>query len=461
MSENWSAQRKHSTWRRLWLALAKAESELGLDITKEQVDELAAHLDDIDFAAADAHERRLRHDVMAHIHAFGDVCPKARPIIHLGATSCFVTDNADIIQMRDGLGVIRRKLVKTISRLSERALETKDIPCLGYTHFQPAQLTTFGKRLTLYIQDFLMDLLRLDQDADALPLRGVKGTTGTQASFLSLFDGDHAKVKELERRVVDAMGFSKAVAVSGQTYTRKIDYHVLCVLSGIAQSAHKMAVDIRLMSSLKEAEEPFESTQVGSSAMAYKRNPMRCERVCSLARHVMSLPDSLAATHANQWLERTLDDSAIRRIVIPEAFLGVDAILSIVHNVADGLKVWPKVVAARVAAELPFMATENILMAAVKAGGDRQTLHEAIRAHSMEAGRRVKEDGAANDLMERLRGDPAFACLDGKWDDVCDPAQFVGRAPRQVEEFIESEVRPVLSIVVSDSACGGIDEVRV
>lgn len=444
MNANWSPQKKFSTWRRLWLALATAEQELGLPIADEQLEEMRAHLDDIDFEAAAGYEKKLRHDVMSHIHTFGDLCPKAMPIIHLGATSCFVGDNTDLIQIRDGLKIVRRKLRAVIDQMAQQAEKFKDLPTLGFTHYQPAQLTTVGKRITLWLQDFMYDFERLEREIDDLPFRGVKGTTGTQASFLSLFEGDHDKVKKLNQRVCELMDFTKVIPVSGQTYTRKIDYLVLSTLSAIAQSAYKMAGDIRLLANLKEIEEPFEKNQVGSSAMAYKRNPMRSERICSLARYVMSLVDNAAHTHANQWFERTLDDSANRRISLPEAFLGVDVILSIVHNVMDGLQVWPNVIRKRVDSELPFMATENIIMSCVKAGGDRQELHEAIRSHSMDAGRQVKEFGLENDLMERLKNDPTFAPVKDQLDDLLEPMLYVGRSPQQVDEFLNDEIYPLL-----------------
>lgn len=444
MNENWSPQKKFSTWRRLWLALATAEKELGLPVSQEQLDEMADHLDDIDFELAAKKEKEFRHDVMSHVHAFGTVCPKAMPIIHLGATSCYVGDNTDLIQLRDGLAIIRKKMLKVIELMSKVADQYKDLPTLGFTHYQPAQLTTVGKRITLWLQDFLFDFQRLEREIEDLPFRGVKGTTGTQASFLSLFEGDHDKVKKLNQRVSELMGFEKVVSVSGQTYTRKIDYLVLSTLSGIAQSAYKMAGDIRLLANLKEIEEPFGKKQIGSSAMAYKRNPMRSERICSLARFVMSLVDNAAHTHANQWFERTLDDSANRRISLPEAFLGVDVILSIVNNVMDGLQVWPLVIRKRVDSELPFMATENIIMACVKAGGDRQELHEAIREHSMEAGRQVKEFGKDNDLMERLANDPIFAPVKDQLGELLEPSLYIGRCPEQVDEFLAEDVQPLL-----------------
>ncbi len=444
MSFLWSPQFKHSTWRRLWLALAESERDLGLNITDEQIRQMAAHLDDIDFDAVAAKEKELRHDVMSHIHVFGAQCPAAMPIIHLGATSCFVTDNTELIQMRNGMRLLRRKLLKLMSQLADFADAYKELPALGFTHFQAAQLTTVGKRFSLYLQDFLFDYERLTREEETLPFRSVKGTTGTQASFLALFDGDHRKVRQLERDVASRMGFSRVVAVSGQTYTRKIDYFVLAALSGIAQSAAKLAGDIRLLASLHEVEEPFGAKQVGSSAMAYKRNPMRCERVCSLSRYLMNLPVNAAHTHAAQWFERTLDDSANRRVVLPEAFLSADIILSILLDVTGGLQVWPKVIERHVRSELPFMATENILMAAVRVGGDRQSLHEVIRRHSMDAARRVKEEGSDNDLLERLRRDPAFSVIADRFEELTDPRAFIGRAPEQVTEFLNEHVRPVL-----------------
>ncbi len=445
MSFNWSPQNKHATWRRLWLALAECEKELGLAITDEQIAQLGSHLDDIDFEAVSAVEAELRHDVMSHIHVFGDQCPAARPIIHLGATSCFVTDNTELIQMREGMKIIQRKLLRLIELLADFADKNKALPTLGFTHYQPAQLTTVGKRFALYLQDFLLDFERIDDEIETLPFRSVKGTTGTQASFMELFEGDHERIKTLERNVSERMGFKNTIALSGQTYTRKLDYFVLSHLSGIAQSAAKMATDIRLLSNLREMEEPFGKKQIGSSAMAYKRNPMRSERICALARYIISLPANPANTHAGQWFERTLDDSANRRIVLPEAFLATDVLLSILINVMDGIQVWPKVIAKRIEAELPFMATENLLMAAVKQGGDRQTLHEVIRTHSMAAARRIKEEGADNDLLERLKADPAFASIRDKFDDLMDPASFIGRAPEQVADFLGECVRPLLA----------------
>lgn len=444
MSFNWSPQKKHSTWRRLWLMLATEEKALGLDISDEQIREMAAHLDDIDFEVAAAKEKELRHDVMSHIHTFGLKCPAAMPIIHLGATSCYVTDNTELIQMRDGMAILRKRLIEVIRNLNKFILQYKDMPTLGFTHYQPAQLTTVGKRFALYLQDFIMDFEKLEYEMSKIPFRSIKGTTGTQASFLALFNGDHEKVKTLELRVAKAMGFENIVSVSGQTYTRKVDYNVLTALSGLAQSAYKMCGDIRLLANLREIEEPFGKNQVGSSAMAYKRNPMRSERVCSLARYLMSLPINCAHTHSTQWFERTLDDSANRRLVLPEAFLTADIILSTVANVTSGLQVWPNVIARRVAEELPFMATENILMAAVKAGGNRQDLHEAIRIHSMEAARRVKEEGAANDLIDRIKNDDHFAVIKAQIDELIDARAFVGRAPEQCLDFLNEQVAPIL-----------------
>jgi len=429
MSEVFSPQRKFSTWRRLWVALAEAETELGLPIAAGQIEQLRAHVDDVDFDKARQYERRLRHDVMAHVHTYGDACPDARGIIHWGATSCFVTDNTDLLLLRDALTLVRRKLAAVIDRLGRFAAEYRALPCLGFTHFQPAQPTTVGKRACLWAYDLVLDLAEVEHRLAALKARGVKGTTGTQASFLQLFDGDHEKVRRLEQLVCEKMGFAGSYAVTGQTYPRKVDAQVLSALSGIAQSAHKAATDLRLLAHRKEIEEPFEREQIGSSAMAYKRNPMRCERICSLARFVMTLESSPAQTLATQWLERTLDDSANRRLVIPQAFLAADAVLILYQNVAAGLVVYPKVIAANLAAELPFMATENILMAAVAAGGDRQDLHERIRRHSHAAAAVVKQEGGANDLLDRLEQDEAFA--------------GVGRAPEQVDEFIAAEIEPI------------------
>ena len=448
MSQLWSPQTKHSTWRRLWVALAESERELGLEISQAQIDELKAHVDDIDFEAAARHEKRLRHDVMAHVHAFGDVCPTAKPIIHLGATSCYVTDNTDLILMRRGLELLRAKLVATIDRLAKFATEYRDLPCLGFTHLQPAQPVTVGKRATLWCYDLVLDLEEFTHRIDSLKLRGVKGTTGTQATFLTLFEGDHAKVEELDRIVCRKLGFDAAYAVTGQTYSRKVDSQVIEVLGGLAQSAHKAGSDLRLLQSRKEIEEPFEKHQIGSSAMAYKRNPMRAERMCGLARFVMSLTSSAAQTTATQWMERTLDDSANRRLTIPQAFLAIDAILILYRNVVEGLVVYPNVIAKHLDEELPFMATEEILMAGVRAGGDRQELHERIRLHSNEAGKQVKEQGKPNDLIDRLKSDAAFAKVD--LNGAMNPRRFIGRAPEQVDRFIEDIIEPIRRTFAAD-----------
>ncbi len=441
MATLWGAQRKFSTWRRLWVALAEGEAELGLPITRQQIAELKAHLDDIDFAKAADYERKLRHDVMAHVHTYGDAAPGARAIIHLGATSCYVTDNTDLILIREGLELIRARLVSVISKLSDFAKQYRDLACLGFTHLQPAQPTTVGKRTTLWIYDLVQDLEELEHRIASLKARGVKGTTGTQASFLELFDGDHAKVRKLDQIISKKLGFDASYAVTGQTYSRKVDVQVVDVLAGIAGSAHKAATDLRLLQSRKEIEEPFERDQIGSSAMAYKRNPMRSERICGLARFVISLQSSAAATLATQWLERTLDDSANRRLVLPQAFLAVDALLMLYENVASGLVVYPQVIGRHLAEELPFMATEAILMAAVASGGDRQDLHERIRQHSQAAAAEVKQKGAANDLMQRLATDSAFKSVN--LDEMLDPARFVGRAPEQVDEFLGEVVAPI------------------
>ena len=438
-----SPDKKFTTWRRLWIALARAEMKLGLPITQAQIDEMEQHKDDIDYEAAARYERQLRHDVMAHIHAFGDLCPTAMPIIHLGATSCFVGDNTDVILMREGLELLRGKLVNLIDRLTKFAMEYRAMPTLGFTHFQPAQLTTVGKRATLWVNELVMDLEELEHRIDSLQFRGVKGTTGTQASFLELFGGEQEKVRQLEKLVSQEMGFEKVVPVCGQTYSRKMDANVLATLSGIAQSAGKFATDLRLLSHLKEMEEPFQEKQIGSSAMPYKRNPMRCERICSLARYVIVDALNPAFTSYNQWFERTLDDSANKRISIPEAFLAVDAILQIYLNVTDGLKVYPKVIERHLREELPFMATENIMMDAVKRGGDRQALHERIRIHSVAAGKVVKEEGGQNDLVDRIAGDPMFGLTKEEILAHMDPAAYIGRCPAQVEEFDRDVVEPI------------------
>lgn len=440
-----SPDKKFTTWHRLWIALARAEMQLGLPVTPEQIEELEQHKDEVDYDYAAEMERKLRHDVMAHVHAYGKACPKAMPIIHLGATSCYVGDNTDIILMRDGLLLIRTELLNVISRLAAFADKYKAVPTLGFTHFQPAQLTTVGKRAALWMNDLLIDLDELEYRLTTLKLLGSKGTTGTQASFLELFDGDHEKCRELERLIAEEMGFSSCVPVSGQTYSRKLDAGVLATLSGIAQSAGKFATDMRLLSHLKELEEPFEDKQIGSSAMPYKRNPMRCERICSLARYVMADAQNPAMTAYNQWFERTLDDSANKRISVPEAFLVTDALLNIYQNVASGIKVYEKVIEKHLLEELPFMATENIMMDAVKKGGDRQVLHERIRIHSIAAGAVVKEEGKPNDLLSRIATDPLFGLSEEELSAHLDPRAYVGRAPEQVTEFLKNDVSPVLS----------------
>ena len=443
MQEIFSDDRKFSTWRRLWLALAESEKELGLDISDEQLDEMRAHIYDIDYAAAAQREREVRHDVMAHIYTFGLACPKAKPIIHLGATSCFVGDNTDVIIQRDALLRIRRLLLSAIAALADFAEKYKAQPTLAYTHFQAAQPTTVGKRAALWMQDLVMDLEHLDFVLGNLKLLGCRGTTGTAASFLELFDGDRDKVRQLEKLIAQKMGFDAVYAVSGQTYTRKADYFTLSVLSGIAQSAMKFSGDIRLMSHLKAVDEPFEAGQVGSSAMAYKRNPMRSERMTSLARYVIADALNPAMTAGTQWLERTLDDSANRRISIPEAFLAVDGILTLYINVISGLKVYPKVLEKQLREELPFMATEDILMYCVKKGGDRQTLHEAIRQHAVDAGRAVKEQGADNDLLERIAADPVFGITREEIDELLRTDSFTGMAAEQTEDYLR-DVRRLL-----------------
>lgn len=455
MQELFSPDMKFKTWRRFWIALAEAQKELGLDITDEQIEELKKYKDDINYQVAEQKEKEFRHDVMAHIHAYGEQCPNAKRIIHLGATSCYVGDNTDIVIMTEGLKLIRKKLVTTIEKLAEFALKYKDMPTLGFTHFQPAQLVTVGKRACLWIQDLLIDLEDLDYVLSNMKLLGSKGTTGTQASFLKLFEGDHEKVKKLDMLIPEKMGFKSVFAVSGQTYTRKLDSRVLNVLSGIAQSAYKFSNDLRLLQSLKEIEEPFEKKQIGSSAMAYKRNPVRSERISALARYVVVNALNPAITASTQWFERSLDDSANRRISIPEGFLAVDAILNLYINIASGLVVYPKVIEKHVQAELPFMATENILMEAVKAGGDRQELHEKIRVYSMEAAREVKEKGNENDLIERIAKDEAFGLDITKLNQVLDPKNYIGRSKEQVEEFIEFHVKPVLEN--SEKAASEID----
>jgi len=444
MLEQFSEETRMILWRKLWVALAESEKELGLNITDEQINELKAHIYDINFDVAKEREKVCRHDVMAYVYAYGKQCPKAEPIIHLGATSCYVTDNSDAIIYHDALVKVKNKLVNVMDKLAKFAKEYAGLPTLGYTHLQPAQLVTVGKRAALWLQDLLLDYNEIEYLIQNTRLRGVKGTTGTQASFLELFDGNHEKVKELNKLVVEKMGFEKTFAVSGQTYTRKYDYNILSGLSQIAQSAYKFANDVRILQSFKEIEEPFEKNQIGSSAMAYKRNPMRSERICSLARYTMSLPINAAHTAATQWMERTLDDSANRRLVMAQAFLSIDAILEIYMNVVDGMVVYDKIINKRVMAELPFMSTEVILMECVKAGGDRQALHERIRVHSMEAAMQVKREGKDNDLIERIKKDDAFKAIKDRIDDILDPKNFIGRAKEQTLEFIEEEINPIL-----------------
>ncbi|WP_022849971.1 adenylosuccinate lyase [Limisalsivibrio acetivorans] len=439
-----SPHKKFTTWRKLWIALAESEKELGLEITDEQISEMKDNIENIDFDYAKEMERKFRHDVMAHVHTYGKACPKAMPIIHLGATSAYVGDNTDVIVLREGMQVIRRKLAAVMNNLARFAMEHKSMPALGFTHFQPAQLTTVGKRACLWLQDMMLDFEALDFAIDNIRFRGVKGTTGTQASFLHLFGGDHDKVRMLDRLVTDKMGFDKFLTITGQTYTRKQDTRVLSALASVAETAHKMATDIRLLANLKEVEEPFEKNQIGSSAMAYKRNPMRSERVCSLARHVITLSMNPYMTHSTQWFERTLDDSANRRISNSEAFLTLDAILELLYNITDGMVVYEKMIHKRVMEELPFMATENIIMESVKRGGDRQELHEIVRQCSMEAAKQVKMEGLENDLLDRLAAHEDVPLTKDEIDELLDPVKFVGRAPEQTTEFINEEVKPVL-----------------
>ncbi len=439
-----SPDKKFRTWRKLWIALAEAEMELGLPITQEQIDELKEHADDINYDVATEREKLVRHDVMSHVYAYGVQCPKAKGIIHLGATSCYVGDNTDIIIMTEALEYLRNKLVTVIKELSAFAMKYKDLPTLAFTHFQPAQPTTVGKRATLWIQDLLMDLEDVEYQLSKAKLLGSKGTTGTQASFLELFDGDSEKCRELDRKIAEKMGYKACFAVSGQTYSRKLDHQMLSVLSGIAQSAAKFSNDIRLLQHLKEIEEPFEKNQIGSSAMAYKRNPMRSERIASLARYVIATELNPAMTASTQWFERTLDDSANKRISVAEAFLATDGILNLYANVADGLVVYEKVIEQRLRKELPFMATENIMMDAVKAGGNRQELHERIRVHSMAASKVIKEEGGENDLLERIAADPAFGVTLEQLHAIISPEKYVGRAPQQTEDFINNEVKNAL-----------------
>ena len=454
-----SEDNKFRTWRKLWIALAKAEKKQGLPVTDEQIAEMEEHQDDVNYEDAQRRERETRHDVMSHVYAYGLQCPKARGIIHLGATSAYVGDNTDIIIMKQGLAIVRRKLLNVVALLADFADKYKDMPALGYTHLQPAQLTTIGKRATLWMNELMMDYEELEHRTESLALLGSKGTTGTQASFVELLDGDSAKVKQIEQDIAEDMGFSRVVPVSGQTYSRKMDYMVLSTLSGIAQSASKFSYDMRLLQNFKEMEEPFEAAQIGSSAMPYKRNPMRSERISALSRYVMVDTLNAAITAGTQWFERTLDDSANRRIAVSEAFLGTDAILNILMNVCDGLVVYPKVVAARVMNELPFMATENIMMSAVKKGGDRQELHEKLRLHSRAAARVVKEEGGKNDLIDRIVADEAFVISGEECEAILDPKLFVGRSVEQVEEFLADVVRPVLQ--ANRDALGETQELTV
>ena len=444
MSYIFSPQFKFSTWRKLWVALAEGEKELGINITEEQLEELRNNIENINFDEARKIEKEVRHDVMSHVYAFGTQAPLAMPIIHLGATSCYVGDNTDIIIMTEALKLVKKQLINVINELSKFAMKYRDLPTLGFTHFQPAQTTTVGKRATLWLQDLVMDLEDLDHQISKAKLLGSKGTTGTQASFLELFDGDYEKVKKLDPMIAEKMGFDRCFAVSGQTYSRKLDSQILNILSGIAQSAFKFSNDIRLLQHLKEIEEPFEKHQIGSSAMAYKRNPMRSERISSLARYVIADAINPAITASTQWFERTLDDSANKRISIPEAFLCIDGVLSLYRNVVDGLVVYPKVIEQHLNSELPFMATENIMMDAVKKGGDRQELHERIRVHSMEAGRQVKAEGKPNDLLERIANDKLFGLTLEELQSIMDAKNFVGCAPEQTKEFVENIVNPIL-----------------
>lgn len=444
MLENFSPNKKFSTWRKLWVALAEAEKELGLNITDEQIQEMKENIYNIDYELAAKKEAEFRHDVMAHVHTFGTQAPKAMPIIHLGATSAFVGDNTDLIQIKDGLDIIKTKLVNVIAEMSKFAIEYKALPTLGFTHFQAAQLTTVGKRATLWLQSLLLDLEELEFREKTLRFRGVKGTTGTQASFKELFNDDFSKVKELDEKITEKMGFDKRFLVAGQTYDRKVDSETMNLLANIAQSAHKFTNDLRLLQHLKEIEEPFEKKQIGSSAMAYKRNPMRSERISSLAKFVIALQQSTAMTASTQWFERTLDDSANKRLSLPQAFLAVDAILIIWKNVLDGLVVYPKMIEKHIMAELPFMSTEYIIMECVKNGGDRQELHERIRVHSMEAGRMVKVEGKENDLIERILNDKGFNLDKERLLEILAPKNFIGFAPEQTEEFVNIEIKPIL-----------------
>ena len=462
MLELWSPAARHGLWRQLWLALAESERELGVPIPDEALAQMRAHLDDIDFDAVAAYERRFRHDVMAHVHAFADVAPAAGPFIHYGATSAFVTDNADLILMRRGMTLLRAKITRALRAFATFAREWRAEPTLGSTHLQPAQPTTVGKRATLWMQDLVLDIAELDHRIGTLPFRGVKGTTGTQASFLEIFGGDHAKVVALDARVTAKMGFAVSIPVSGQTYTRKLDAQILAVVAGIAASAMKFSGDVRMLQSVGEIEEPFEREQVGSSAMAYKRNPMRCERIAALARFVVTLEPNANLTHGTQFFERTLDDSANRRLVIPESFLATDAILVLMENIAAGLEVHPARIQRRLADELPFMATEELIVRAVRAGGDRQVAHERIRQHSIEAARALKNGADRNDLLDRLAADPSFGVPLAELAATLDPHRFIGRAPEQVDDFLDRVVAPLLAGHAHDSPAAGVrEEVRV
>lgn len=454
MSYLFSDEMKFKTWRKLWVALAESEMELGLNITKEQVDELKSHVDDINYEIAEEREKIVRHDVMSHVYAYGVQCPSAKGIIHLGATSCYVGDNADMIITKQALLIIKKKLINVISHLSDFAMKYKDLPTLGFTHLQPAQLTTVGKRCTLWIQDLMIDLENLNFVINNLKLRGVKGTTGTQASFMDLFNGDEEKIKELEKKVVSKMGFEKAYNVTGQTYPRKVDSIVLNTLSEIAQSAYKFSNDLRILQNMKEMEEPFEKNQIGSSAMAYKRNPMRSERISALARYVIVDALNPAITASTQWFERTLDDSANKRLSVAEGFLALDGVLNLYINVSSNMVVYEKVITSHVNSELPFMATENIMMEAVKRGGDRQELHELIRTYSMQTAKRIKEEGLSNDLIDRIKKDSTFKLSEKEIDEIIDPKKFVGRAPGQVVDYIQDCVKPVLE---SNKDCINVD----
>ncbi|WP_234121232.1 adenylosuccinate lyase [Clostridium hydrogenum] len=454
MSYLFSDEMKFKTWRKLWVALAESEMELGLNITKEQVDELKSHVDDINYEVAEEREKIVRHDVMSHVYAYGVQCPSAKGIIHLGATSCYVGDNADMIITKQALLIIKKKLINVISHLSDFAMKYKDLPTLGFTHLQPAQLTTVGKRCTLWIQDLMIDLENLNFVIDNLKLRGVKGTTGTQSSFMDLFNGNEEKIKELEKKVVSKMGFEKAYNVTGQTYPRKVDSIVLNTLSEIAQSAYKFSNDLRILQNMKEMEEPFEKNQIGSSAMAYKRNPMRSERISALARYVIVDALNPAITASTQWFERTLDDSANKRLSVAEGFLALDGVLNLYINVSSNMVVYEKVITSHVNSELPFMATENIMMEAVKRGGDRQELHELIRTYSMQTAKRIKEEGLSNDLIDRIKKDSTFKLSEKEIDEIIDPKKFVGRAPGQVVDYIQECVKPVLE---SNKDCINVD----